>query len=183
MKIIIPAAAAVLFVLCLSCTKESTKLTYANQESNIEKFVNTTLASHSSDTAYTVNNGGCIRLVLTEGSGEELSASGTVTFYYAGYVFNSSSISNSNLFATNISEIAENLGWTLSREDALEPVTEKLSGSSFVTGLRKGLEGVKGGEECYILFSGKYGFGDKQLGTIPANSALAYYIKVTEVSN
>ena len=52
-----------------------------------------------------------------------------------------------------------------------------------VTGLRNGLVGVKGGEECYILFSGKYGFGNKQSGTIPANSALVYHVWVESLSN
>ena len=59
----------------------------------------------------------------------------------------------------------------------------KLSESGFVKGLKYGLEGVKAGQECYILFSGKYGFGKRELGTIPANSALVYRIWVESITN
>ena len=34
-----------------------------------------------------------------------------------------------------------------------------------------------------ILFSGKFGFGNKMIGIIPANSALAYKIWVISISN
>jgi FKBP-type peptidyl-prolyl cis-trans isomerase len=57
------------------------------------------------------------------------------------------------------------------------------SEGELVDGLRRGLPGVKAGDECYILFSGKYGFGDRILGTIPANAALAYHIWVQSISN
>ena len=50
-------------------------------------------------------------------------------------------------------------------------------------GLRNGLIGVRNGEQCKILFSGKYGFGDEEFGIIPTNSALAYEIWVEAVSN
>jgi FKBP-type peptidyl-prolyl cis-trans isomerase len=46
-----------------------------------------------------------------------------------------------------------------------------------------GLEGVKAGEECEIIFSGKYGFGNKAFGMIPAKSALLYKIWVVSISN
>ena len=52
-----------------------------------------------------------------------------------------------------------------------------------VEGLRNGLLGVRTGEECEILFSGKYGFGNEIFGTIPVNSALLYKIWVVGVSN
>ena len=58
-----------------------------------------------------------------------------------------------------------------------------LAKTRLIEGLRKGLIGVKGGEECEIMFSGQYAFGDNEFGTIPANSALLYYIWVEAVSN
>ena len=39
------------------------------------------------------------------------------------------------------------------------------------------------GEECYVLFSGKLGFGSRIVGTIPRNSALAYHLWIKSVSN
>ena len=55
--------------------------------------------------------------------------------------------------------------------------------ASLLEGLRKGLLGVQPGEECEIVFSGKYGFGKKSFGMIPANSALLYKIWVAGVAN
>lgn len=74
-------------------------------------------------------------------------------------------------------------GWTLSDKDAFKIETINLREQSIAEGLRNGLIGVKGGEECIILFSGKYGFGNNNLGTIPANSALAWHIWVESISN
>ena len=57
-------------------------------------------------------------MVLTEGSGEELRQGGTVSFYYAGYIFSGSSAPTaSNLFATNREETATESGWTLTSPD------------------------------------------------------------------
>ena len=53
-----------------------------------------------------------------------------------------------------------------------------MGSDELVDGLKRGLEGVKAGEECLILIPGKYGFGKRKIGTIPANSALAYYVWV-----
>ena len=53
----------------------------------------------------------------------------------------------------------------------------------FIEGLKNGLRGVRGGEHCQILFSGKYGFGNEEFGIIPANSALLYEIWVEAISN
>ena len=44
-----------------------------------------------------------------------------------------------------------------------------------------GLEGVRSGEDSYIIFSGRHGFGKKQVGTVPANAPLCYHIRVEEV--
>lgn len=42
---------------------------------------------------------------------------------------------------------------------------------------------VKHGDECYIMFNGKYGFGKHTNGTVPGNSALAYHLWISSVSN
>lgn len=164
-----------------ACSKEEIKTTYSRQETNIETLVNSMMKSV--DTAYVVYNKGVTRLVTVYGQeGDSLKSNGTVSFYYAGYVLTGSSISNSNLFATNSSEIAAAAQWTLSDDSAFELKTVKLDDKDLVEGLRRGLVGVKPGQECYILFSGKYGFGKRPLGTIPANAALAYYIRVESIS-
>jgi len=170
-------AAAIL----LSCTKESYKETWTKQETYIENFL--TNQQNANEDYYVVSNSGSERLVVAEGSGEELAKDGTVSFYYAGYVLTGASVSNSNLFATNREATADAASWSVTDSTAYQICTVKLSESGFVEGLKNGLLGVKGGEECYILFSGQYGFGKRALGTIPANSALAYHIWVESISN
>jgi FKBP-type peptidyl-prolyl cis-trans isomerase len=58
-----------------------------------------------------------------------------------------------------------------------------LAETELIEGLYNGIIGVKAGEECEILFSGKYAFGNSTFGIIPANSALAFKIWVVGVSN
>lgn len=123
-------------------------------------------------------NRGSARIVKKEGNGEELNANGAVSFYYAGYVF----AGNTSLFATNHQQTAETSKFNLSDQD-FNIFEVNLGDGEMVEGLRNGLEGVKAGEECEILFSGKYGFGKHTFGTIPANSALLYKIWVVGVSN
>lgn len=164
-----------------SCGKESEKSTYATQETRIESFISSQMKSV--EDARLVTNNGSSRLVVVEGSGEELKSNGVVSFYYAGYTLTGTSLSSSNLFATNKEDIANSAKWNLSDENALDIITLDLSEAELVEGLKNGIEGVKGGEECYILFSGEHGFGKRQLGTISANSALAYHIWVESISN
>ena len=172
--------AAGLLIWAASCSKEERKSQLSRQETNIESFINNMLSSV--DTAYVVRNSGVDRLVIVPGEGDSLDASGTVSFYYAGYVMNSSTISNSNLFATNSPDIAESVSWEVSDTTAFDIKTLNLADAELVEGLKRGLVGTRGGQECYILFSGKYGFGKKTLGTIPANAALAYHVWVESIT-
>ncbi len=133
------------------------------------------------DTLNVVRSGGANRLVVKEGEGEELQRNGFVSYYYAGYKF-TGSFSASNLFVTNHQETAEKAGWNLT--DADYQIYEiNLGDAKLIPGLKDGLLGVRAGEECEILFSGKYGFGKEQFGIIPANSALLYKIWVVGVAN
>ena len=166
-----------------SCIKEKLELTYTNQESKIDQYINSNKYTDSSktDSLRVVYNNGSTRLVMTEGVGEELNSKGTVAFYYAGYTFNGSKSKN-NLFITNHEETAKEAGWELTDEDyTIYKINMK--DAKLLDGLRSGLLGVKGGEHCQILFSGKYGFGNEEFGIIPANSALLYEIWVEAVSN
>ena len=144
LKNIITFAIVVFSILSLSsCVKQKLEQTYSKQESTIDKYIKSALSS-SEEATVTYNNGSS-RLTRKQGEGEELKVNGTVSFYYAGYVF-SGSISKDNLFCTNHQETASDAKWEL-------------------------------------LFSGKYGFGNKPFGTIPANSALLYKIWVESISN
>ena len=171
-----------------SCSKTNLKTTWSAQEDKIESFINSLPKEEDKenpDAPYVkdiVRNGGSNRVILKEGTGEGLKKGGSVTFYYAGYVF-TGNLSASNLFATNNSAQAEAAGWEVNEGDyTAKTVTLDNSKGSMIEGLRKGLEGVKAGEVCYIIFSGQYGFGKKPFGVIPGNSALAYQIWVESVS-
>lgn len=166
---------AVTVILSGACSSKLEGI-YNRQESQIDTYV----AKYES-TNRIVRNGGANRIVMKEGEGEELSNNGYVSFYYAAYTF-TGSISNSNLLVTNHQATAEQAGWNLT--DAEYELYEIDFGSTgLLSGLKDGLAGVKAGEECEILFSGKYAFGDKPFGIIPANSAMLYKIWVIGVSN
>ena len=86
------------------------------------------------------------------------------------------------MFITNHEATANQSGWNLT--DADYQVYEiNLGSAELLQGLKDGLVGVKAGEECEILFSGKHAFGNMPFGTIPANSALLFKIWVVGVSN
>lgn len=168
-----------------SCVKEQLEVTYTRQEDQIDQYITKNMAVTDeegvTDTLRVVRNEGANRLVKVEGTGEELQAGGHVGFYYAGYVFNGS-VSASGMFTTNHQATAEQAGWALTDPDyALLEIN--ISEADLLDGLRKGLAGVQAGEECEIIFSGKYGFGNKAFGMIPANSALLYKIWVVSVTN
>ena len=133
------------------------------------------------DSLRVVYNNGSTRLVWDEGTGPMLEPDGSVSFYYAGYTF-SGSISKQNLFVTNHQATAEASGFALTDPD-YELYEVNLGETELIEGLRNGLEGVRAGERCDILCSGKYAFGNTTFGTIPAKSALAFQIWVVGVSN
>lgn len=166
--------------LPFACTEQATQAIFDKQETQIDNFVQ---AFTKTEGTYAVYNQGSVRVVVVKGEdADSLRTDGVVSFYYALYKLSGTSVSASNLIATNNPEVAGS-SWSLSDESAFEIETVKLDESGYVDGLRNGLVGVRGGQECYILFSGKYGFGDRILGTIPANSALVYHIWVNSISN
>lgn len=172
-------------MMAASCVKTQLETTYNKQEDQIDQYINKNMIVKNdkggSDTLRVVRNEGTNRLVKKEGTGEELAADGYVSFYYAGYTF-SGSVSSANMFATNKFDIAQAANWQGEESDyTLYEISFK--DSDLIPGLKKGLEGVRAGEECEILFSAKYGFGNKTLGAIPAKTALLYKIWVVGVTN
>ena len=180
------ASALLLAGLLPACNKEAVQQAYDKQETNIAKFVDTQL---SKDTTATVTyKDGTVRVVMHDTLHREglladtLRTGGTVSFYYAGYTLTGSTLSSSNLFATNDKKTADAAGWQLSDTTAFKILTITLD-DHLLDGLQRGLEGVRNQDECYILFSGKYAYGSHKQGTIPARSALVYHIWVNSISN
>lgn len=172
-------------LIATSCVKQQLETVYNKQEDQIDQYITkamiTTDASGNPDTLQVVRNDGSNRLVRKEGIGEELAKDGYVSFYYAGYTF-SGSYSSSNLFTTNRLESATEAGWS-AVEYEYELYEISLKDADLIPGLKSGLEGVRAGEECEIIFSAKYGYGNKPLGMISAKTALLYKIWVVGVTN
>ena len=195
----------VLLTLCMTvgaCVKIKLEETYSKQETQIDTYLsknNTAereieVTETDPDTGETVTkivkrtdslrieyNKGAARLVRVEGTGEPLSETGSVSFYYAGYTFTGNP---SALFATNHEETATapGSGFILTEPD-YSLFEADMRDIELLNGLRNGLIGVQAGEECEILFSGKYAFGNQVFGIIPAKSALLFKIWVIGVSN
>lgn len=125
------------------------------------------------------HNNGSNKAVWIEGTGEEAGSSAAVTFFYEAYTFESRP---QTLFATNMQELVDNGSWKVTDPDC-SAVTLYLDDKNLTEGLRNGLLGCRAGENSYILFSGKYGFGKKPLGAIPANAALFYHVIIESVRN
>ncbi|MBQ5983486.1 MAG: FKBP-type peptidyl-prolyl cis-trans isomerase [Bacteroidales bacterium] len=179
LKSIILPVFLLLAAVC-SCMKQQTENYYAKQEEAIDKF------AQRLSPIRTVYNDGSVRIVVkeTNPTADSLRKDGVVSFYYGGYLLSSSgSLNNQSLFATNSKELAESAKWVLSDSTVFRVETLKLDESNLLDGLKKGLHGVRSGEECYIAFTGKYGFGSKPSGTIPAKSTLVYHIWVDSISN
>lgn len=171
----------ILTAICLaagSCVKEKLETLYSKQDTQIDSYISKARVT-GGDTLDVVYNKGSVRLIKTEGTGPALEEGGSVSFYYAGYVFTSSP---SSLFATNHQETAAGAGFTLT-DDEYRIFEADMRSTQLLEGVRNGLIGVRSGEVCEIAFSGKYGFGDEVFGTIPVNSALLYKIWIVGVSN
>ena len=197
-----------LTLICIiagSCMKDKLETTYSKQETQIDAYITKNMVVKRDSTQMTVTpnaddptkndttytkvqwddtlrveyNKGAARLVKKEGTGERLSESGAVSFYYAGYIFTTQP---STLFATNNEETAKGANFTLTDAD-YGLFEANMAQTEFIEGLKNGLIGVRTGEECEIIFSGKYGFGNEIFGTIPVNSALLYKIWDITVSN
>ncbi len=175
------AALAAAAVILFSCGKNGVENAYTKQDTNIESLVKN-LAPEGSDATVEYFDGP-VRVTVKHGDGDALESGGTVTFLYAGHILNGSSLNASNLFMTNNKEFAESSNWTVTDTTIFQPATVKLADDTLVKGLAKGIVGVKAGDECYIMFNGKYGFGKHTTGVVPGNSALVYHLWIDSVSN
>lgn len=176
---LLPALCLVAGVL-FSCSKEEEKSAFAAQEKRINAFVEDSLNAHPEYKV--IKNKHITKLIVKEGIGEPANGKSEIAIFYIAYTFPSKAPSLNNLLSTNIKEIAERANWTIEQDENTFGVKTIIPDKDeLVQGLKEGLEGVKEGEECYILFSGKYGYGSNKIGIIPTCSALMYHIFVEAV--
>ena len=173
-------AIAALPLLAASCSKDTDAM-YSKQEKYIEEIVGTLVSTYPEATVD--YPGEIVRVTLASGDGEALAKDGKVTLYYAGYRITGGSISASNLFRTNLEELATEVKWATTDPDAFNELTIDMAEDGLIEGLRKGLEGARPGDQLVVLFNSRFGFGRKAVVTVPAYSALAYQLWITGVDN
>ena len=164
-----------------ACTQQALQTTYDKQTTNIESFISAQMKAD--ETATLTRTGGAYRLTLhdtLDPTRDSLGWNGSVTFDYALYLLTGSSISASNLVSTNVESVAKAAGWDLSDKSQFQPVTLNMK-DDILEGLKMGLFGVQPDDEAFILFTGKYGFGSSEQGTIPAKSALVYHVAIHSI--
>jgi len=173
MKKIIAIVLSGLFILIAGCTKQDTELQLAEQIVSIDNY---TKGKVSSGMRLIVNKGSS-RVVIAEGAGDSLAVGDSVTFDFAGYVFQRGL---GVLFETNVPLIAQTLGVNIYNRgfDFGKGVIGK---GMFIDGLDKGLQGTKVGEHAYIVFPANMGFYKKDVGLIPKMSPLIYEVWIKAI--
>jgi len=176
-----PITILLLLSLSLSCfcTKEDEKNQLAQQEKNIDAYITRDTSEaykKKRDTVIVVTNKReTNRIVWNPGSGNDTIAPGdTAVFLYIGYIF---STGKGAVFATNVPEIVERGAWPLSVVP--DDYGRNVVGTGyFVPGLDAGLVGMRAGEYAYIIFTSQYGYGNKELSTIPRMSPLMFEVEI-----
>lgn len=179
-KTMIISAAVISVIMASGCDKNEDSM-FTTQENNIESIV--TSLTNSIDTAVVEYFDGTVRVTVAGNGGTALESNGSVTFLYALHYISGSALNSGNLVTTNSEAVATQYRWNITDSTVFQPVTLNLSEDEIVEGLRNGLPGVKTGDECYIMFNGRHGFGKRPLASIPGNSALAYHLWITGVEN
>ncbi len=158
-----------LMISFLSCAKQDRENTITSQEGAIDSYIS------SLENVEVVRNGGSNRVIVTPGNNNLVVERGDSLYIrYAGYRF---SRGKGGIFATNDPVVAIESGFPCLRT----PEKIKLGATELVEGLDFGLEGVKEGEYCYIIFSAKYGYGNVELYNIPKLTPLFYEVWVDKV--
>lgn len=167
--------------LLAACTQQALQATYDRQTTNIESFVSAQM--NADPTATLTRTGGAYRVTLNDTldpARDSLGWDGKVTFDYALYILSGSSVSASNLVATSLESVATAAGWQLTDKSQFQKVTVSMQ-DDILEGLRMGLYGVQPEDDAFILFTGKYGYGSSEQGTIPAMSALVYHVWIESI--
>ncbi|MDD5962852.1 MAG: FKBP-type peptidyl-prolyl cis-trans isomerase [bacterium] len=159
--------------LAASCAKEDKDIEIANQETKIDNYIN-----NLGDAYEVVRKDGSNRVIVTAGTGSQTLEEGdSLYYYYSGYIFSGNG--KGAIFVTNRKEDAEQ--FNIEPLQGLGPAKIKYGSEPMVRGLQSGLYGVKEGENCYIIFSAKYGYYDSVVGVVPSLSPLFYDIIIDKI--
>ncbi len=158
-----------LAILFSFCTKQDRENTIIGQEADIDKYLS------SLQGAEIVRNGGSNRAIINLGlDGTQAAPGDSLYIRYAGYTFSNG---KGTLFVTNDPDVAAENNFPMQ----VTPEKIELGKSALVKGLELGLNGVKQGEYCYIVFSAKYGYGNTTVANIPKLTPLFFEVWVDKV--
>jgi len=156
-------------VIICSCEKSEDEDVFSRQEEDINTYVQGVL--HENFQVYHKEGSGVWRVVEKPGSGDDVVVRGSkIKIDYFLYLFDSRS------------ERGEGV---LIYADESDPDDEWLTvgGGELITGLDIGVVGAKLNETCQIVFSGRYGYGDKQVGLVPKMQPLSIRVTIKELKN
>lgn len=109
-------------------------------------------------------------------NGYQIVAGDEVSFWYTGITL------SGIVFDTNVKSVAVffKLDTTVRN---FNPIIVNTGNTNLIEGLSRGLLMSRGNEKTKILFPSNYGFGDNNIGPVPAWSPLLYEIEIISVSN
>ena len=164
--------------ICCYCTKEDEKNQLARQEKDIDTFITSDTSAAKKinrDTVITVTHKRTTnRIVWNPGTSDTLAVGDTVVFAYVAYVFRAGT-GKGAVYATNLPKA---INTPVYFPDYGKNAVGK---GYYIPGLDAGLVGMRAGEYAYIIFTSQYGYGNKELSTIPKMSPLMFEVEVSQV--
>lgn len=160
-------------LLLFSCSANEKQNTIIQQEESIDKYLSSTYP----DSVVIRRNGSNKVITKHSHSGNVLEYGDTLYMYYAGFVFQNRP---TMLFVTNWESVAQEYGFGLTDMNT-DILKVPYSDHSFIPGLNDGLYGMREGEAATIVFSAKYGFGDRSVYAVPSLSALLYHVLILKI--
>ncbi|MDD5621486.1 MAG: FKBP-type peptidyl-prolyl cis-trans isomerase [Candidatus Pacebacteria bacterium] len=100
--------------------------------------------------------------VLKEGSGQEIKNGDMATVHYTG------TLENGTKFDSSL--------------DRGEPFSFQLGAGKVIRGWDEGVLGMKAGEKRKLIIQPEYGYGDRAIASIPANSVLIFEVELLKIN-
>lgn len=156
-----------------SCEKEDP---IEKQEERIESYIKSAM---SSDPEWRYTKDGNVNYLYkpSEDSAIIVSAGDSVFFFYAAAPLSQSSA----YFDTNIEEVALSMGITITDPDKFRPLGVRVGHDNLLPGLNIGLLMSHLGDTGEIIFNSDLGYGDKNNGIIPPDSALIFKVFIVGI--
>ncbi len=119
-------------------------------------------------------------VMLNEGDGEKPKVSDMVGIHYAGF------LTDGTIFGTTIESLAKETGTYDARRAAnpngYAPMVMPYSPEAqMIPGFKEGVQQLKVGEKAVLFIPAHLGYGERQVGPIPANSDLIFEIELTHI--